>query len=189
MKHLIAFGFLALTLWSCKKENEPDNNPNIPYFDFKIYNPGDQKKGRASATVFGKEWNASAYVSRYPDSTSKYYQVYFETYSDEGFTRDQISFGVFGGKVGEYDIKNDLFDSNYEDFSIHCSHSLWMSDGDLLYGYYFIDTTYKSKIIIDKNDGEEIEGRFWLIFTSNVVEHTDIPGRVYFEEGKFRVKL
>ena len=189
MKNLIAFGFLALTLWSCKKENEPDNNPDIPYFDFKIYNPGDQKNGSASASVFGKEWNASAYISQYPDSTSEYFDVFLETYSVNAETRDQIHFGLFDGKVGEYEVTNNPFDPKYDDFSIACSYALWISDVDLLYGNYFIDTTYKSKIIIDKNDGEEIEGRFWLIFTSNVVEHTDIPGRVYFEEGKFRVKL
>jgi hypothetical protein len=189
MKNLIAFGFLALTLWSCKKENEPDNNPNIPYFDFKIYNPGDQKNGSASATVFGKEWNASAYIARYPDSTSQFFEVHFETYSDFGETRDHIGFGVFKGQKGEYEITNNPFDPNFDDFSIACVYGLWISDGDLLYGNYFMDTNYKSKVIIDKNDGEFIEGRFWLIFTSNVVEHTDIPGRIYFEEGKFRVKL
>ncbi len=189
MKYTIILAFLTLTLWSCKRENSPNNEPDIPNFDFKIYNPGDQKNGSASATVFGKEWKSSAYIGKYPDSTSQYFSVILETYSEYDETRDQIFFGLLDGKVGEYEVINNPFDPNPDDFSIDGSYALWISDGDLLYGNYSIDTTYKSKVIIDKNDGTVIEGRFWLIFTSNVVKHTDIPGRIYFDEGKFQVKL
>lgn len=189
MKYLIILSFLSFTFWACKKETASNNDPNIPYFDFQIYKPGNQENGSAKATVFEKEWNASALIVRDPDSTSRYFQVYFETYSDDGSTRDQISFGVFDGKVGEYQVINNSFDSNLDDFSIHCKYNLWASDGDLLYGNYFIDESFTNKIIIDKNDDKNIEGRFWLLFTSNVIEHTDIPGRIYFKEGKFQVKL
>lgn len=189
MKHFIMLSFLSLTLWACKKEIMSNNDPNIPYFDFKIYNPGNQVNGNAKAILFDKEWNASVYVSRWPDSTSQYFEIYFETYSEFSETRDQISFGVFDGKVGEYQVTNNAFDSNFDDFSIACKYNFWISDGDLLYGNYFIDETFANKIVIDKNNGDVIEGRFWLLFTSNVVEHTDIPGRIYFKEGKFQVKL
>ena len=195
MKHILILpGFLFLALLGCKKEpptTNGTNDPDIPYFDFKIYNSGNQENGSAKATTFDKEWNASAYVRRFPDSTSRYFEVYLETYSDEGSLRDQISFDAFEGKVGEYQVTRHHFDNRIDDFSIAVKYNFWISDGDLLYGNYFIDTTYSSinKVIIDKNDGDILQGRFSLVFTSNVVEHRDIPGRIYFKNGTFRVKL
>ena len=194
MKHISILSFLFLALLGCKKEpptTNGANNPDIPYFDFKIHHPGNQENGSAKATTFEKEWNASAHITRYPKDTSRHFEVYLETYSDQGETRDQISFGPFDGKVGEYQVTNNHFDFNFDDFSVASKYNFWISDGDLLYGNYSIDTTYNSinKVIIDKNDGEVLEGRFSLVFTSNVVEHTDIPGRIYFENGTFRVKL
>jgi hypothetical protein len=189
MKHILFLSLLSLTLWACKKETKPSDDPDIPYFDFKIYHPGSQESGSAQATVFGKEWNASATIARDPDSTSRYFEVFFETYSDDGSTRDQISFGLFEGRIGEYEVTSNFFDPNFDDFSIHCKYNFWISDGDLLYGNYFIDESFPNKVIIDKNDENSIEGRFWLLFTSNLVEHRDIPARVYFKEGKFQVKL
>lgn len=189
MKHISILVFLFLALLGCKKETPASNGPDIPYFDFKIYSPGNQENGGARATVFDKEWNASAQIIKC--DTCRHFEIYFKTYSDEGYNRDQISFGPFDGKVGEYQVTNNHFDFNFDDFSVASKYNFWISDGDLLYGNYFIDTTYNSinKVIIDKNDGEVLEGRFSLVFTSNVVEHTDIPGRIYFENGTFRVKL
>jgi|GEM_PF-2434293 len=187
MRNIIKILLLSLSFFSCDKEDMKNTDPDIPYFDFKIYSPGDQSTGSAQATVFGKTWNATAY--RHPQDSSRYFEIYFETYSDEGFTRDQISFGLFDAKIGEYTVKNDPFDNNFNDFTIHSVYGLWASDGDLLYGAYHLDTSFDNKIIIEKNDGETIEGRFALLFTSNKVEHTDIPGRVFFKDGKFKVNL
>lgn len=182
--------FLSLSLWACKKETSSNNDINIPYFDFKIYNPGNQERGSAKATVFDKEWNASASIIRYPKDTSRHFEVYFETYSDEGFTRDQISFGLFDGKVGEYQVTDNPFDNNFDDFSIHGSYALWLSDGDLLYGNYEIDTDFDNKVTIDKNDGNIVEGRFSLVFKERIVgSHTDIPSKIYFKNGKFQANL
>lgn len=187
MRNVITILLLSLPFFSCDKEGMKNTDPDIPYFDFKIYSPGGQVSGYAQATVFGKVWNATAY--RYSQDTSRYFEIYFETYSDEGFTRDHISFGLFDAKVGEYTVVNDPFDSNYDDFRIHSIYGLWASDGDLLYGAYYLDANFENKIIIDKNDGKTIEGRFSLLFTSNKVVHTDIPGRIFFKEGKFKVNL
>ena len=195
MKHIfMILGFLFLALPACKKETPTStisNDPDIPYFDFKIYNSGNQENGSARATTFDKEWNASAHIARYPDDASRYFQVYFETYSDEGYTRDQISFGVFEGKVGEYQVTRPHFDFNFNDFSIESSYGFWTSDGDLLYGSYLVDTTFTNKIIIDKNDGAMVEGRFSLLFRERVAgsHMPQIPSSVYFKNGTFRVKL
>lgn len=181
---ILLFGVLV----GCNKDNS-SKEPDIPYFDFKIYQPGTQENGSATATVFDKEWNASVLLYRWPDSTSQYFQVFFETYSEFGDTRDQVSIGIFDGKVGVYQITNNAFDTNFDDFSITGDYSFWISDGDLLYKSYFIDETFDNKVVIDKNDGENIEGQFSLSFTSSVTKHTDVPGRIFFKSGKFRFKL
>ena len=187
MKNIIRILLLSLSFFSCKKEDIKNTDPDIPYFNFKIYSPGDQSTGYAQATIFGKTWNATAY--KYPQDTSRYFEIYFETYSEEGFTRDQMSFGLFDAKIGEYKAIDNPGDFNFDDYEINCNYSLWASDGDLLYGAYYLDTSFDNKITIEKNDGKTIEGRFNLLFTSNKVEHTDIPGRVFFRDGKFKVKL
>jgi hypothetical protein len=155
-----------------------------------IYHPGAQESGSAQATVFGKEWNASASITRYPDSTSQYFQVYFETYSDDGSTRDQISLGVFDGKKRIYEIEKNPFDYNFEDSNIQAVYSFWISDGDLLYGNYIIDSEFANVVTVDKNDGSTIEGSFSLVFKVRVDgSHSDIPSKLHFKDGKFSVKL
>ncbi len=189
MKNILIALSLLILFAACKKENPPGNDPDIPYFDFKIYEPGNQINGGAQASVFCKEWHASAYTSRSLNLPPQYFEIFLETYTGQGYTRDQLSFGIFNGEIGEYKAVDNPFDNNLDDFVVHSTYNLWTSDGDMLYEKYFLDSTYQNRIFIDENDGKLIRGRFSLLFTSNNVEHSDIPGRVYFKEGKFQVKL
>src|SRR5688572_23275880 len=87
---------LVMCFSACK-----DDDNGIPYFDFVVHSPGPQDSGFANAKVFDKAWQATGYFFPYyvePQYTS----VIFNTFSPEGFLRDDLVFGNFALKEGSY---------------------------------------------------------------------------------------
>ncbi len=180
--------FCLILSAGCKKEPVlSSSDPNIPYFDFRLHNKGSQEFGAATASVFGKHWEASANIWN-ADSAGNF-MVFFHTYSEFGEPRDKISFGITNGAVGTYSVSNNLFDSIYDDFIVTSSYGIATADGDEIQGIYMPDTSYHNVITISKNDGTTLEGTFSILFTTPGGLHTDIPGKVFFKDGKFNVKM
>ncbi len=177
---------LATIFVSCCK----DKDPSIPYFDFVVYWEGLQEQGSAEADVFDKEWGASAFV--YPHHFEpEYINIYFQTYTGEGFLREQISFGAFSPTVGKYSVVYDT-STNYSDYVINGNYSTYSDDGDVLNGSYSINKDYENVVFVDIVDtiNHEIEGRFSLMFDLDESDFDkDLARRVLFENGKFKVKI
>ena len=173
-------------LVGCCKEKEPA----IPYFDFVIYWEGLQEDGSAEADVFDKNWKASAYILPAFDDPN-FFSIYLETYTNEGFLREQVAFGALNAMVGKYEI---VFDTskNYSDKIINGVYSQYTDDGDVLYGGYQIDKDYDNVLYIDKVDtiNHLMEGRFNLMFDLDEADYDkDLARKVLFENGKFSVKI
>ena len=76
---IISSLFLVMWVSACK-----DDDTGIPYFDFVIHSPGPQDSGFASAKVFDKTWEATAYIFPYY-LEPQYVSVIFNTFTPEGY--------------------------------------------------------------------------------------------------------
>lgn len=163
----------------------------IPYFDFVIYAPGSQDSGSASANVFDKKWQATAYLFPF-DLDTQYTSIRFETFSPDGFLRDAVFFGNFALKEGFYTVTNGPIASTSQgDHIIKGGYGQFEDDGDVIYGGYELDDVYTNRFHIDHIDtiSHTIEGRFSALFTlREAYFHNDLARQVLFEDGAFIVK-
>lgn len=176
---------LVISLSACK-----DDDTGIPYFDFVIYSPGSQESGFASAMVFDKTWDATAYIFPYAEQP-QYVSIIFNTFSPQGDIRDAVHFGNFPLKEGSYMVIDHPNASTLQDDQlIWGGYAQFQADGDVIYGRYEIDTTYSNSFHIDHIDtiAHSIEGRFEARFTlSESYWNADLARQVLFEEGEFVV--
>lgn len=85
---IISSLFLVMWVSACK-----DDDTGIPYFDFVIHSPGPQDSGFASAKVFDKTWEATAYIFPYY-LEPQYVSVIFNTFTPEGYIRDEVLLAI-----------------------------------------------------------------------------------------------
>jgi hypothetical protein len=168
-----------------------DDDIGIPYFDFVLYSPGPQDSGFASANVFDKTWQATSYIFPYAEQP-QYLSVIFNTFSSEGFLRDDLVFGNFALKEGTYVVSDDPYVSTVQDdHLIYGGYAQFQADGDVIYGGYALDPDYPNRFHIDRIDtiAHTVEGRFSALF--NLREfylHAHLARQVLFEDGVFKVK-
>jgi hypothetical protein len=178
----------SLAFVGCGKD---DDNNIVSDFEFVHYWKGTQEGGNAEASVMGKNWEASAYA--FPDMNQPdYLSILIETYTDNGLLRDQIQFGNFSKTVGEYTVVQDPTAEAFDDFIIYGYYTQFSDDGDVIFSSYKLDSTFENTINIDMVDtiNHIMEGRFDLLF--EIVENgheKELPKEVFFENGKFKVKI
>ncbi len=183
---IISSLFLVMWVSACK-----DDDTGIPYFDFVIHSPGPQDSGFASAKVFDKTWEATAYIFPYY-LEPQYVSVIFNTFTPEGYIRDEVHFGNFALQEGSYTvIEHPAASTLQDDHLIWGGYAQFQDDGDVIYGGYELDTTYNNQFHIDRIDtiAHSIEGRFEALFIlRDYYWHANLARQVLFEEGKFLVK-
>jgi len=162
----------------------------IPYFDFIVYSPGPQDSGNASANVFDKTWRATAYI--FPnEQDTQFMAVRFETYSPEGFIRDEVFFGNFALKEGSYSVVDDSSAGILQDdYVVYGGHGQYQDDGDVLIGAYILDQRYQNNLFIDRIDtvAHIIEGRFNALFKlREEYSHHNIAKLILFKDGEYTV--
>jgi len=168
-----------------------DDDSGIPYFDFVIHSAGPLDSGFANAKVFDKTWQATGYIFPFY-LEPQYMAVIFNTFSPEGFLRDDLVFGNFALKEGSYKvIDNPSAGTLQDDHLIYGAYAQFQDDGDVIYGGYELDTTYTNRFHIDRIDtiAHMVEGRFEVLFKIwDSYLHADLARQVLFEDGEFVVK-
>ncbi len=196
LKLFILFGFSILFL-SCDKDEDPDADPKVPYFNFTIHPPGDRSNGSAQASVFGKNWEASTYIHFETDTSRAFnmdttrFSIILETHEPGSGLRDFLQIAGFRFKTGEYKTIS-TYDALDNDMYAFASYSIWRQDGDVLGAGYNLDTKYDNRVWIDKADpiSGEMSGRFSLLFTIEDYyrNRPGVPKQIFFKEGRFTVR-
>jgi hypothetical protein len=171
----------VMILFSCSKSSDDK-------YDFPIYMPGNTATGLAKANVFDKFWVASAWISKDFPLTDNF-ALYFETFSKEGYLREQISLGVFNNSSSHFEV-NDTFDSNLKDNVLASHYTLFQDDGDVICAGYSINN--KSDILITEVDSvsRRIYGKFNLhYYLIDKAKNVVIEQKVSFKDGEFIVKF
>ena len=183
--NIFFLSLLLLFICSCK-----DEELEIPYFDFEIHSPGPQDTGSGTANVFDKTWQATAYLFPY-DQDTQFMALRFETYSPEGFLREELYFGNFALIEGSYSLVNNSSASTLmDDYIIYSGYALSEDDGDVVYAGYTLDHQYPHSFYIDQIDtlARTINGRFNVLFKIREENsHLNLAKLVLFEDGEFTV--
>lgn len=185
-RNVYLLSFLVICLSACN-----DDDIDIPYFDFVLYSPGSQDSGFGKAKVFDKEWQATASVFPF-EFEPQYVSIRFETYSPEGFNRDELVFGNFTLKVGLYTVIDDpSADTSQDDNLIYGIYGQYQDDGDVIHGGYELDNDFPNTFYIERIDtiAHTVEGGFNALFKlRESYLHANLARQVLFEDGEFMVK-
>ena len=117
---------------------------------------------------------------------SDYLALFFETFSENGFRREEIIFNEIFKKIGNQEIRND-----YEDLDgfVGTLYSRTESDGDVYTRSYILDESYdKNAFFISFADSTKISGKFSVRF---ILEEDDFryPKFAEFEDVNFSMQI
>ncbi|TAK50393.1 MAG: hypothetical protein EPO28_00435 [Saprospiraceae bacterium] len=184
-KFIILISFIAIVI-SCKKE---DTGFPIP-----IYQPGPMTYGKATAVKATENWTASAYGQE-EDWSEGTVSVIAQTYSEEGFLREILSFQEVPKKIGKYNLSKTI---SPNDGLVLASYGNIIDDGDVLGDYYNLDLNATDNFVeVTYIDTLEriIRGKFTATFVIDLTgaykEKIDPanPDKVKFWNGMFDVKI
>lgn len=183
MKKLICLAIIFCFL-SCEKELPPPEEIEV---DLTLY-PGEQNDGWGEGIKNNKTWECSS-QSLYHTNDQTRIGIFFNTYNNEGFTREDIGFndipiqvGTFPIKFGYRDIGNGFIGSTY---------NMSGGDGHVLVGRYdLIESDLENKIEILQIDtsAKKVEGKFTAAFALSL-PNGSLPDTVQFEEIAFECDI
>lgn len=128
MKTKLLLTLTLLVFLACKKESIP------------IYYPGEMEFGKMTAKKEGKDWIASGAARRHNnDPNSTFFCVRAGTYSEEGFSREDLSFCEIPFIVGKYKVSG--LTTDMDDGFVGSSYGTSRDDGDVAEDNYIVDET------------------------------------------------
>ena len=166
------FSFLVFTI-SCNKEK----------------NEIDEYWGEAGAYKNGIEWTCLplAGISNINDKLF----ISCNTYSDEGYHREELLLFKIPLNEGEYDVERT--EERDEDDKVGAKFFTSVDDGDVTGDIYYISESDSLSIIaITKIEGKEVWGTFNLILfrdTTRAIQYPDVPDTLIFTDGQFHTKI
>ncbi len=166
---------------ACKEEEE-----YVP-----IYGPGPQAYGKAAALKNDKAWYSSGYAERYKKENTAYFGILLDTYTIEGFHRENVCFSDIYLKKGSYELRKKM--TNIYEGYVGAIYATLADDGDVLEDWYNLDEgakdNYLEIIAIDTVE-QQVEGRFTATFeVRQPKRNRNNPDRVKFSNGTFSVKI
>lgn len=133
----------------------------------------------------GEPWETSAYAL-YFEEPYNYYGLILETFSIEGYKREEIIFNEIFRKIGEQEVRNDFQDL---DGFVGVLYSRLESDGDVSTAGYNLDETYENNSFsIFVADSTMISGKFSARFIIDE-DNEHYPKIVELEDVNFSMQV
>lgn len=168
MKNIILILISLFLFNSCVKK---DNH------DYYVYDHW----GTTSALKNGKDWNAEPFTTK---RNSKLV-IFFNTYSKEGYSREEIVISNIPVKVGEYRNIGREAENN-----INVVYATLVDDGDVFGAFYDVmDADAENMVAITKIKDKEIWGTYNLTVYLKTKNGLDTSDKLEFTQGKFHVKI
>ncbi|MCC7506866.1 MAG: hypothetical protein IT259_16290 [Saprospiraceae bacterium] len=176
---------MAFLLHACQDDAPPGDL-------FPVYLPGSTDNGEMSAIKSLTDWRASAHAV-YHHFGQDYLAVEANTYSNDGYWRESISFSFIPVTEGVFPINRvNQMETNK---AVRANYVTLAADGDVLEDYYILDTLAMDNYIqVSRLDtlNQEMEGLFTVSF---ILEpgfpklNPLNPDRLKFSYGRFKVKI
>jgi hypothetical protein len=157
--------------------------PPEPELEEPLFYPGEREFGFASGVKDNRRFEASAYARFH--NNHAYVAVDMETFSIEGYLREQVHFNEIPIKTGVHFIKNKA--NKYNDGFVGAIYSEW--DDDALLAGYHSDTLSGNFVIVEKIDtlSRHVEGRVNVGFFQ--IGNSPFPPKTALKNVAFKAKI
>ena len=186
MKNIICPLFLICLLgYSCTKEDV------VP-----IFQPGPMTYGWAKGHKNGNSFTASGEARKHYDRPNEYFGIIFETYSTEGFKREDIVLSAIAYSTFEYMVsgKTPGVGETIVAGIAGGFYGTSTDDGDVGEDYYIVDESPNNKLTITELDtiNNIVKGRFHVEFIHDPNDsktNPNNPDKVVFSDMEFEVSF
>ena len=183
MKNIFCTLLFALAFAACKQEKQG--------IQLEKTFLGPMDTGYLEANRDGDFWQSTAYA-QYSVFDSLHVGIICFTFSEEGFYREQLNLGKIPFKIGKYLIKGNNAISTGLDGFVGGQYSWSEADGDIFGAAYNHDDETSSgtlEVTLVDTASKRIVGNFNNLVFKNVLTKSPYPERVFFENGKFDMKI
>lgn len=180
MRTLFCLILLAMIFMACKKDKDISNLP--------IWNAGPKNTGWGTAVRDGDAWQSTANAVHHYGDSSNYIGLYFHTYTNDGFLREELLLNEIPLKLGKYPLRGHI--SEIYDGNVGSVYGFMEDDGDVFGATYNPDDS-EGVFELTKLDtaNNVVAGTFSRIVFKNRTPDSPYPQAVIFENGKFEMMI